>query len=412
MLCAGDRQGEVTTMGGVDGMDRRNGRARPDRHADRDGSDPLVQPDPRTVGVWDVALALVATTMLLGEAVAEDTGSPLPLVLAGAIGSSLAWRRRFPLGSYLVSSAALLTIAGFFYDAGLYPFPNAVGLYSVGAFATRPRAVVGLIVGLVGVASYWALVPPVDVLWLPGVLVASWALAWVAGQGEAHRRRAAAELARRVREADARRESERAAAVAEERTRIAHEVHDIVGHALNVMVLQAGAGRRVLERDPAASAAALATVESVGREALAELDGALDALDAPALRRPSRGLADLDELVRRFTAAGVDVELRVAPAPRPLPADVDHALYRVAQEALTNVVKHAPGAPAEVELTWSDDAVQLRVSDGASTAGPADASGRGLVGIRDRVEALGGRVDAGPDPRGGWSVQCTVPVAR
>ncbi len=394
-------------------MDEADRGARPDRPAGTDHSDALLERDPRAVRAWDVALALVATAMLLGEAVAEDTGSPVPLVLAVAMGSSLAWRRRYPLGSYLVSSAALLTIAAAFYDAGLYPYPNAIGLYSVGAFATRPKAVVGLVVGLVGVASYWALVPPVDVPWLPGILVAGWALAWVAGQGEAHRRRAAAELARRVRDADARRESERAAAVAEERTRIAHEVHDIVGHALNVMVLQAGAGRRVLERDPDASAAALATVESVGREALAELDGALDALDGPALRRPSRGVADLDELVSRFTAAGVRIELRVAPAPRPLPVEVDHALYRVAQEALTNVVKHAPGAPAEVEVTWSDDAVHLRVSDGASpSAGPADASGRGLVGIRERVEGAGGRVDAGPDPRGGWSVRCTLPVGR
>ena len=360
---------------------------------------------------WDLAIAALATVLLLAEAVAEDTGSPVPLVLAGAIGSSLVARRRFPSASYLVSSAALLALAAGWYDAGLYPYPNALHLYSVGAYATRARAAVGLVVGLGGVIGYWALVPPVGIAWLPGILVGCWALAWVAGQAEAHRRRAAAELARRVREAEQRRESERAAAVAEERTRIAHEVHDIVGHALNVMVLQAGAGRRVLDRDPAASAAALATVESVGREALAELDGALDALDGPARRQPAHGAGDLDELVGRFTAAGVDVALRVRGTPHPVPPDVDHALYRVAQEALTNVVKHAPGVPAEVELTWAGDAVHLVVADLGPSGGLASRSGRGLAGIRDRVEALGGVAEAGPGARG-WSVRCELPVVR
>ncbi|WP_298461926.1 sensor histidine kinase [uncultured Cellulomonas sp.] len=360
---------------------------------------------------WDLALAAVATTLLVAEAVAEDPGSPVPVLLAGAMGACLATRRRFPFASYLVSSAGLLLLAGFFYDAGFYPFPNALSLYAVGAHATRRRSVVGLVVGLGGVAWYWALVPSVGIPWLPGLIVAGWALAWVAGQAERGRRRAAADVVHRAREAEERREVERAAAVARERTRLAHEVHDIVGHALNVMVLQAGAARRMLDLDRAASADALATVEAVGRDALGELDGALGALDGPALRRPARGPDDLDELAARFTGAGVPVTVQVAGTPRPLPTDVGIALYRAAQEALTNVAKHAPGVGAQVDLRYDDDAVRLRVTDRAPAAAPPDPSGRGLVGIRTRMAALGGTAEAGPDPHGGWTVRCTVPMA-
>jgi signal transduction histidine kinase len=366
------------------------------------------------LSAWDVALGGIASALLIGEAVAEQTGSPVPIVLAVAMGGSLAVGRRFPIASYLVSSAALLLLAGLYYDAGLYPYPNAFSLYRVGAHAaTRVRAVVGLVVGLGGIVTYWTLVPSTGIPWLPGLIVAGWALAWVAGQGERQRRRAAADVVRRAEEAEQRRESERAAAVAQERTRMAHEVHDIVGHALNVMVLQAGAGRRMLDRDPQASAAALATVEQVGRDALADLDQALAVLDTPTDRRPARGLADVDDLAAQVTGAGVPVRVSVEGSPRPLTTPVDLAAFRIVQEALTNVTKHAPGTPAEVEIAYDDDALRLRVTDRApARPGSRTGTGRGLASIRDRVEALGGTVEAGPDPAGGWSVRCSIPVTR
>ena len=368
---------------------------------------------PGGVGVRDAVLAALAIALLWAEAAWEQTGSLVPFVLATAIGGALAFGRRFPLGAYLVSSAALETMAALYYEAGSYPYPNAVSLYLVGAHATRVRAVVGLVVGLTGIVVYWMLVPSTGIPWLPGFLVAVWALAWVAGQAERQRRRSAEDLLRRAEEAEQRRETERAAAVAQERTRIAHEVHDIVGHALNVMVLQAGAGRRMLGRDPQASAAALATVEAVGRDALADLDQALAVLDAPAARRPARGLAEVDDLAAQLTAAGVPVRVLVEGTPRPLTTPVDLAAFRVVQEALTNVAKHAAGSPAEVEIRYDDDALRLRVSDSApGPPGAVSPSGRGLVGIRTRAEALGGTAEAGPDPHGGWSVRCTIPVGR
>ncbi|UZN03701.1 sensor histidine kinase [Cellulomonas sp. S1-8] len=356
-----------------------------------------------------MALALFATMLLTIEAAAEDTGSPLPFVLAAVIGGSLAVRRRWPIGAYLAGSAALLAIAAWFYDAGLYPYPNVIGLYAVGAYAaTRRRAVVGLVIGLLGVAGYWALVPATDVPLLPAVLIAGWALAWAAGQSEQQRRHLVAERAVLATEAERRRQEH---AVLEERERITRDVHDIVGHALNVMILQAGAGRRMLGRDVALTADALATVEAVGRDALAELDRTLGVLD-PTSPRPSPGIDALGELAERVTGAGVPVRLTVVGEPRALPAGVDRAAYRVVQEALTNVAKHAPGAPTDVEIRYGRDALDVTVTDRPATPPAAGAPGRGIEGIRARVDALGGTSDIGPDARGGWRVRCTVPVAR
>lgn len=301
-------------------------------------------------------------------------------------------------------------IAARYYDAGLYPYANLIGLYSVGAYATRARAVAGLVIGLGGVVSYWALVPPSPIPWLPGIVVAAWALAWVAGQAEAHRRRTAAELLRRAEDAESRRQSELAAAVAEERGRITREVHDIVGHALNVMMLQAGAGRRLLGRDPEKAAAALATVEAVGREALGELDQVLSSLDGDADRRPPPGLEDIGALADRFTEAGLTVRVVVEGEARPVPRSVQLTVYRVVQEALTNVAKHAGGQPAEVSIAYEPHGLALRVTDSGRPS-ERGSTGRGLAGIRERVSALGGATDAGPGPGGGWLLKCTIPIA-
>lgn len=377
----------------------------------------------RTRTVLDLALAGFATALLTVEAAAERTGSPWPFVLAAVIGGVLAVRRRFPLSSYLVGSAALLALAAWFYDAGLYPYPNAVSLYAVGAYAaTRTRAVVGLVAGLLGVTAYWSMVPATDASLLPGIMLVGWALVWLGGQSERTRRHLALERAALEAEAERRRQD---GAVLEERARITRDVHDIVGHALNVMILQAGAGRRMLDRDATMTAEALATVEAVGRDALAELDRTLGVLDATSPRR-SPGLDALGELTARVTGAGVPVRLTVLGEPRALPAGVDRAAYRVVQEALTNVAKHAPGARTDVEVSYGPDTLELTVTDrpAAAAAGPAGASppaahvagtpapGRGIEGIRARVDALGGTSDVGPDGRGGWRVRCTVPVAR
>lgn len=355
----------------------------------------------------DVALAVFATALLLVEAVAEQPGTPVPFVLVAVIGGVLAVRRRFPLSAFLLGSAALLTMAAFYYDAGLYPYPNVVSLHAVGAYsATRARAVVGLVVGLLGVATYWLLVPSSDTPLLPAVLIVGWGLAWEAGRSDRQRRLLLAEHADLEAEAERRRQD---SAVLQERARITRDVHDIVGHALNVMILQAGAGRRMLGRDTALTAEALATVEAVGREALTELDRTLGVLD-PTSPGTSPGIDALGELTARVTGAGVPVRLTVVGQPRALPAGVDRAAYRVVQEALTNVAKHAPGAPTDVEVRYDADVLALTVTDHPATPPAARPPGRGIEGIRARVDALGGTSDVGPDARGGWRVTCTVPA--
>ena len=166
----------------------------------------------------------------------------------------------------------------------------------------------------------------------------------------------------------------------------------------------------MLDRDPAASAAALATVEAVGREALGELDHVLGSLDGDADRQPPPGIDDIAALADRFTEAGLPVRLVVEGEARPLPRTVQLTVYRVVQEALTNVVKHAGGDAAEVAIAYGPDALAVRVTDtgkGATTAPP----GRGLTGIRERITALGGATDAGPGPTGGWMLRCSIPIA-
>ncbi len=363
--------------------------------------------------LWDVVVGIVAAGVLVAEAAAQSTGSPVPLVAAAAVGLAVGARRRAPLAALVVASAGLVALAGFFTD-GLFIYANLVSVYSVGAYATRARAVVGLIIGLVSVVAYWVIVPAPTVAWLPGVVVAGWTLAWVAGMTDAQRRRSAADAARRALDAQQRRESELAAAVAEERDRITREVHDSLGHSLNVMVLNAGAARRTLERDPDAGAKALSTVEAVGRKALDELDHVLGVLGSDPTRRPTPGIADVDDLAGTFSAAGVPVVVRVAGTRRRLAAPVDAAAYRVVQEALTNVAKHAFGESAHVDITYEPTAVRLEVTNSGKTfaADVTPPLGRGLTGIRHRIVSLGGSADVQPIPEGGWSVRCSIPTAR
>jgi signal transduction histidine kinase len=211
---------------------------------------------------------------------------------------------------------------------------------------------------------------------------------------------------------------ERAAsdAVAEERARIARELHDVVAHAIGVMVVQAGAARTVIDRDPAAAKTAMAEVETTGRTGLAEmrrLIGVLTADGAAGGLAPQPGLAQLDELVRTVRSAGLAVEVLREGEARPLPAGVDVNAYRVIQEALTNALKHAGTAHASVRLGYRDDALDIEVADdGRGPLSTGDGSGHGLVGMRERVGVFGGTLETGARPGGGFVVHATLPVTE
>jgi signal transduction histidine kinase len=201
-------------------------------------------------------------------------------------------------------------------------------------------------------------------------------------------------------------------AAAEERRHIAGEVHDIVGHALNAVVLQAGGARRVLDKDPPLARELIESIESTGRDAFRDLDAALGLVDNSPDLAPSRSIADLPDLVGALRRAGLDVNLTIIGEPRPLPRLVEWSAFRIVQEALTNVVKHTADAHARVEVGYEPETLALVVAnDGRSVNGVAT-NGRGVIGMRERASVLGGEIEIGPDERGHFTVRARIPVKK
>ncbi len=238
-------------------------------------------------------------------------------------------------------------------------------------------------------------------------------------------RQRAGESAERLRLAQAAHEAETRRAVETERARIAGELHDVVTHNVSVMVVQAGAARRVLDMSPGDARAALAAIEASGRTAMTELRHLLGLLapsgepctagaDDGALR-PQPGLAEVPALVARVRAAGKPVQLSVTGESRDLPQGLDLAGYRVVQEALTNVIKHADQARTAVRIEYRVHDLLIDVANEAP-AGPrtglGGGSGRGLIGLRERIAIYGGSLDAGPRPGGGWRVRAAIPLVE
>jgi signal transduction histidine kinase len=241
-------------------------------------------------------------------------------------------------------------------------------------------------------------------------------------RGLRHRALLARELALRNERLEMEREAQAATAVSDERRRIARELHDVVAHAVSVMVVQSGAARRVLDSEPDHAVAALSEVERSGRQALSELRRLLglmrDGDENVAVREPQPTLAGLDDLITRARDAGLPVELRQEGKPYALPMGCDLAAYRVVQESLTNALKHAgDGAEATVMLRWTDDHLELDITDTGRglTAASFDGDGpvgQGLVGMRERVALCGGDLQAGPRQSGGFRVRATIPKDR
>jgi signal transduction histidine kinase len=213
-------------------------------------------------------------------------------------------------------------------------------------------------------------------------------------------------------------------AAASERQRIARETHDILGHALNVMILSGAAARQVVDNDQTQAKELLATIEDVGREAFRDLDVALGLADLSPDAASLKGLADLDELVGRLARTGMQVDYEVEGAARPLPKLVDGSAYRIIQESLTNIAKHAANARGHVHVRFAPTALLLEVTDGSNGAESPNGNGhgadrsrngkavpsRGLAGMRERVAVLGGHLEAGPIAGGGFAVTAELPL--
>jgi signal transduction histidine kinase len=222
-----------------------------------------------------------------------------------------------------------------------------------------------------------------------------------------------AALAERTQRLEQETEAERAAAIAEERRRIARDLHDVIAHSVSVMVVQAGAAEDLLDRDQAGVREPIRAVQETGRGALVEISRLLGLLreDGAELGlAPQPRLDELPELVAQTEAAGLPVDLRIEGTPRPLPLGVDLSVYRIAQEALTNALRHSGGDRAQVVLNYNDDTVELAVENDGVASANGHRGGHGLIGMRERVAVFGGTLEAGPSPEGGFRVVARLPL--
>lgn len=293
-----------------------------------------------------------------------------------------------------------------------------IAVYSVGAHVARPTSLrngVAMIALIVAVGTLGVIVPEEDLPWyaIPAFVV-MYGTAWILGDNLRTRRAYLAELERNAERAESQREAEARNAVAQERTRIARDLHDVVAHSMSVMVVQAGAARRVIDVNPEQAATALAAIESTGRESLDEMRrilGVLRSDDEELELAPAPTIDDFSKLIDHCEQAGLNVALEVDGEPTGLPASVEVSAYRIVQESLTNTLKHAGAGSATVRVAYADDELTVAVTDnGRGAAANRSGAGQGLVGMRERVEAFGGTLTAGPRTGGGFAVTAVLPV--
>jgi signal transduction histidine kinase len=327
--------------------------------------------------------------------------------VAGAVG--VAFWRRFPTAA-LVVGPALLLVCGYtgpgpsnFLLAPLFAYGFLIAERFSGRSAwVAGSACLGYLLFLYAVTGSWT---------SPGLLILI-APGYVAGTALRLRQETAEQLAERGRELEAERELFAELSVRNERARIASELHDIVGHALSVMVVQAAAGQRLVAQSPEAAVESLGVIAESARQGRADLQRLIDLLAGTQVASPDLSL--IDEVVNQAARSGLRVTCRLEGSRDGLQSEAAHAAFRVVQESLTNALRHAPGAEVRVLIRSEANgrAVTVRVENDAATASQRSASapniagtGRGLIGLRERVLALGGTFSAGPAPTGGWAVE-------
>ena len=340
-------------------------------------------------------------------------------------------RRLRPLTALWLSLAGAVVIAD-----GVTPIawiPVAAAAYSAAVYSPYRRASM-LSAAAVGLLAA-VMIPAVPAHHMSGVIERGTALLapaalFAAGNGMRRWRRRAGESQARLARLQAEHQDATRQAIRDERARIAGELHDVVAHNVSMMVVQAGAARRILGSSPGEARTALLAVEESGRAAIIELQHLLgllappgqpqDTTADPGALRPQPGLDQVRSLIDRVAAAGLPVQLCVRGTPRTVPAGMDLAAYRVIQEALTNVIKHAGQPQTTVTLDYRCSDLLIEVADdgrtdraaapeGSRPAGTMPGTGRGLLGMRERVALYGGQLDARPGPGGGWLVRATIP---
>jgi len=374
----------------------------------------------------DLVVDVLIYVVLVGAMFVEAWLRDQPITAAAAAAMVVAplptlMRRTHPGWALVLCMAGLYLVFVFIDVHNTVPFSSMVCGYSLALVVDRRRAIlaglalVPFVVGAVlifnkgGSGDLWFQTPK-----NLGFVAAPLLL----GLAVRNRRDYLAEVIERAETAERTREEEALRRVGEERLRIARDLHDMVAHAMVAINVQAGVGAHLLARDPEQARSTLLDIQRVSGEALADLRATLGALragdtEAPVL--PTQRWGDLEELGAGLRSAGVEVAVDIDPATSDAPSTVAATGYRIVQEALTNVVRHAPGAHAQVRVTREAVGVVLEVTDDGRGAVPVgapapDGSGHGLRGMRERALAVGGTLDAGPTADGGWRVRATLPV--
>jgi signal transduction histidine kinase len=346
------------------------------------------------------AVAFVGTFQGTEHEDAPRAADALAATLAASAGLSLIARRRFPIGTQVVVTAlvAVYLLRG-------YPFGPILGVLLLAIFSAasvaEPRRSLSA-TGVSLVACVLAALPRPGFEWL---FVAWFAAPWAIGaflRSRADARAAAAEQTARRR-------------AYEERLRMAQEVHDVVGHGLSVIAMQAGVALHVLDRRPDDVRASLEAIRETSTRSLDGLRSTLALLredQQEAERSPLPSLTELERLVEGVRATGVDVDLAVTGAQRRLPDAVDHAAYRIVQESLTNALRHSGATRVSVGVAYDDGAVELDVTDDGRGPAEPQRDGDGIAGMRERARALAGTLDVGTGPGGGFFVRARLPLER
>ena len=366
----------------------------------------------------DAALAALLTAAAIAEVTAAGYG-PVTAIFAAVVTVALNWRRSYPLTVIVIGAAAwtvpiLLGLVPS--EAALTPLVALlIAVYSVARHAVPRRAVAGAAIALAAsLASDFRMAHPGPGDFGFTAILISWP--WFAGYALRSHALANAALVDRAELLEADRDAKALAAVVAERGRLARELHDIIAHCVSVMVVQAGAAEQVIDLEPARAREALRAVGESGRSALADLRRLLGLLRdgelAPVLA-PQPGVGDLETLADQVRAAGLAVQLSVEGEAQALPPGLDLAVFRVVQEGLTNVLKHAAAAQACVVVAYRRDSLMISVADDGQGASHAvdDGSGLGLAGMRERIVLYGGELDAGPLPGSGYRLMAWLPLA-
>jgi signal transduction histidine kinase len=369
----------------------------------------------------DSALALalaVAGGIAAAGATSSEPGKALLVLLAFAAALSLAVRRVYPLSVF----AIVVVVTAFFgwVYGGYWPFAALLAFYSLAAHSPRKRA---LVAGVAGFA-FLALSIAHDIEWQPVTWskialfagrMAPLVAAWVLGDNMRTRREYLRGLEDRAAQLEREQQANARRAAAEEQARIAREVHDVVAHNLSVIIVQATAADAVFASDPDDAQRAVRTIGTTARQALDELRRVLGVVRTGEERSPNfppqPSLARLDELLEQVRAAGLAVELETSGEPRELTSALELSVYRIVQEALTNTLRHGDAKRATVALRFDAEAVDVEIIDDGTSTSAANGSGHGLIGMRERAAAFGGRVEAGRSAEGGFRIAARLPIA-